>query len=189
VPARIRFSAAGQGRACGTEGGRRRVISAVGWICRDGVCGPADLSCHAAAGNAAVAHLPAMRWWEIVECRQVEVSPAYHPAFGRLYLLVQSVRAAPRYLPGWSGCGGQRPHLCRKWIEVAAGKASPEIFLKKNLRATPYDTVQASLFLRPCRHPPPGSPPGGRFLGEAYARAQPRMLLPIWPLRVRGGCG
>ena len=30
---------------------------------------------HAAAGNAAVAHLPAMRWGRIVGCRPAEVGP------------------------------------------------------------------------------------------------------------------
>jgi len=54
---------------------------------------------------------------------------------------------------------------------------------------THYETVQAGLFLRPCRHPPPGSPPGGHFFLEAYAQVRPRMLLPTWPLRVMVAAG
>jgi hypothetical protein len=154
------------------------------------VYGGADRRHQAAAGNAAVAHLPAMRWgWGIVVCRQGRGGPAYPPAFGRLYLLVQSVRAYVQHLPGM---------VRSRWLEATpvpqmdwggCGEDFLGDFSKKILWVTHYETVQAGLFLRPCRHPPPGSPPGGHSFFEAYAQAQPRMLLPTLPLRIRGGCG
>jgi hypothetical protein len=105
--------------------GCRRVISAVGGICREEVCGPVDWSCQAARGDPAVAHLPAMRWgWGSLWPAGGEVSPII-PAFGRLYLLVRSVRAAPGICREWRGPGGRKATSVPQMHWVAAGKTSP----------------------------------------------------------------
>jgi hypothetical protein len=107
VPTGIAFPAAGQDKACSAEGGRRRVISAVDVICRGGVYGGADRRHHAAAGNAAVGHLPAMRWGGIVVYRQAEGGPLTHrPSAG---------------CTCWSSLSGLRPVSAGNGEIVVAG--------------------------------------------------------------------